>query len=159
LTAFEKALFYWYEVHTFGREQQALSPAGSFARFKFEELLTSKAAQSAFSDVLGVSTSMDWQSASATRVDRVRRHTTERLDPSTAKRFPELTSLAAELGYDLEDVDQAELMARYLQGPLRQAADEIARMLRRRLPRAWVERPHVGNRRLHPLRSARRRRS
>lgn len=37
MTRYEKALFYWLEVHRVGFEEEEATPPDRFARFRFEE--------------------------------------------------------------------------------------------------------------------------
>jgi hypothetical protein len=134
MSAFEKALCFWYEVHTFGVEQEAMSPPGTFARFQFERILTDPDVQSQFCDVLGLPPAMDWEQAPAERVDKNRHHTSQPIDWSAAEHLPEVRQLASELGYELDEVDQAELAHRYACTPFQQLVDDLKRVVRRRMP-------------------------
>jgi hypothetical protein len=134
MSAFEKALCYWYEVHAFGVEQEALSPAGTFARFQFEQLLADPETQSRFPAFLGLPPSIDWKQATAQRVDKIQRQTSQQIDWSAAKRHPKIWELASELRYELDQVSEAELAARYACSPIQQLKDDLKRLVRRRLP-------------------------
>jgi hypothetical protein len=133
MSAFEKALCFWLEVHSFGIEQEALSPPGTFARFRFEQLLSDPDAQTRFCSFLELPPRIDWERAPAERIDRNQRHTSHRIDWSTAKRIPEIEQLASHLGYELDEVGEAELAARYVYSPVRELADNIKRVIRRQL--------------------------
>jgi hypothetical protein len=133
MSAFEKALCFWYEVHAFGVEQEALSPEGTFARFKFEKIVNDHTAQSEFCAVLGLPNDVDWETATVDRVDNVRRRTSKPINWSAARQLTEIRVLASQLGYALNEVSETELAARYSCSPLQQFADDIKRIIRRRL--------------------------
>jgi hypothetical protein len=114
MTSFEKGLYYWFQVHDYGREVGASAPPGQFARFSFERLLDNPGARAAFAGHLGLDDRPGWrEKPMAQLVDRFHRRTAQPIDPARLATHPEIAALAAELGYRLADLDAGELRRRY----------------------------------------------
>jgi hypothetical protein len=121
MTAFEKALYYWYQVHDYAREAEAAAPRGQFARFAFERLLDYASTRAAFAAHLGLDDRPAWRERPTERVvDRFHRRTVEAIEPWRVAAHPEIVALAEALGYDMSEVDAGELEQRYRKSwPLR----------------------------------------
>ena len=130
MSAFEKGLFYWHEVHSFAAEVEAAAPPAAFARFRFEDLVGDGAARDALRRFLELPARDAWADAGAARVDRFRRWTGVAIDPAAIRGHPEILALARRLGYEPEDVDQAALASRYGRGPLRMLGGGLRRVRR-----------------------------
>jgi hypothetical protein len=131
MTPFEKNLFYWYEVHRFGKEVAASGPPGGFARFRLEDLAAAPEAREALRDFLGLPARPGWSAAGQRRDDRFRAKTDEAIDPAAIARHPEILALAHELGYAPEEIDAAEFAARYVRSPLERLRAGLGRARRR----------------------------
>lgn len=113
MTAFEKALFYWTEVHLYGREVQDAFFAVPFLRVNFEDVLAREETRQQFARFLGVPYRSDWDTFLSRRIDRYhnRIHTT--IDLRSIYSMPEVTHLAATMGYDVDSIESGELQQRY----------------------------------------------
>jgi hypothetical protein len=135
MTAFEKALYYWYQVHAYGLEVEAGAPPGQFARFAFERLLDDAATRAAFAAHLGLDDRPAWRENPIGHVvDRFHRgRTAEPIEAWRMAAHPEILALAQALGYDMAQVDDRELAARYRERSwLRRALSAaLARVTRR----------------------------
>lgn len=131
MTPFEKSLFYWYEVHRYGKEVEAASPPGRFARFRLEDLTAAPEARDALRRFLGLPDRPGWTAAEQRRDDRFRAKTDEVIDPAAITRHPEILALAEELGYAPQDIDAAEFAARYVRSPLERLRAGLGQARRR----------------------------
>jgi hypothetical protein len=114
MTAFEKALYYWFQVHDYAREVAASAPPGQFARFAFERLLDDAGTRAAFAAHLGLDDRPGWRERPTARVvDRYPRRTAEAIEPWRVSAHPEIVALAEALGYRLAEVEARELEQRY----------------------------------------------
>lgn len=113
MTGFERGLYYWYQVHAFGREQEKLSPGNRFARFRFEDLISSCKTRQDFASFIGLPDRDGWDESTKRRVDGHHRKTSERIDLARVDRHAEIVELARQLGYSLGTVDQQKLKQRY----------------------------------------------
>jgi hypothetical protein len=131
MTAFEKALYYWFQVHDYAREVQAAAPPGQFARFSFERLLEDPGARAGFATHLGLDNQPGWRESPTARViDRFHNRTVEPIEPWRIAAHPEIVALAEALGYGVA-VDPRELERRYRKSwPLRAWA-ALGRIARR----------------------------
>lgn len=100
MTAYEKGLFYWGEVHLCGQEVRKALPAVPFLQTTLEQLLSDGAAQKQLADFLGVPYRSMWSSAPAKRVDFHRRKI-RALNRAQIAGHPQIMVLAANLGYDI----------------------------------------------------------
>ena len=115
MSPFEKGLYYWAEVHAWGLEVEAGSPAGAFARFRAEDLAAEdSAARRAFCAFLDLPERRSWLDAPQRRVDRFRAMTRETLDLRQTAWHPEIVALAERLGYDPIAIESDALRARYV---------------------------------------------
>jgi hypothetical protein len=113
MSAFEKALFYWTEVHMFGREISEHFLAVPFIRVKFEDLLVRRDTRRKFTQFLNIPYRPEWDDLPRTIVDRYHNQTYKTLDSGNIHRMPETVNLAAEFGYDIDGVGKSELQQRY----------------------------------------------
>lgn len=113
MTGFERGLYYWYQVHAYGREQEKLSPSGRFARFRFEDLINRREARQDLTAFIGLPERDGWEESTRVRVDGHHRKTSEEIDPARIDRHLEIVELARELGYSLGSVDPQRLKQRY----------------------------------------------
>lgn len=138
MSAFEKGLCYWAEVHLYGLELEAAAPTDRFARFRTEDLVaddpTERRRLCAFLDLPERAT---WLAAPARQVDGHRHTTTEPIDPRELERHPEIVALAERFGYRAgTDADTAQaLSARYRAGRIAAFALRARRALRRTVGR------------------------
>jgi len=119
MTSFERALFYWYEVHAFGLEQKAMSPPGGFARFQFEKLVSDRASRDAFLAFLDLPHRSGWRAAARIRIDNHRSRTYEKIDSGLIKTQPEIDKLARQLGYR---IDADAKVSKYRINPIKRFA-------------------------------------
>ncbi|MSU91713.1 hypothetical protein GE300_19215 [Rhodobacteraceae bacterium 2CG4] len=121
LSPFEKNLFYWYEVHRFGLEQQDLSPPGGYHRARFEDLLKQREALTGLLDFLGLPPRPEIETAPQRKIDRFHHKTAQAIDFRTIRRHPEIIALSEELGYrgQIQASDLKALAQRYQKGRLR----------------------------------------
>jgi len=127
MTAFERSLFYWYEVHAYGREVGRLCTPNSFAVTRFGVLMDHQAARERLLAFLGLPDREAFHRRSRWTVDRYRHETPEPIDVSLIEAHPPIVALANELGFDLGAVTQEAIDARYREA----AADRWKRRLRR----------------------------
>ena len=116
LTPFERGLYFWYQVHAFGLEQEAVSEAGTFARFRFEDMVSDTASQKSFCAFMGVPYKAAWKDVVTERVDRFHLRTSTRFDVRTFRKHPDIVELARVLGYDPFVFSNTELKGRYWAG-------------------------------------------
>ena len=127
LTGFEKGLFYWYEVHSYGLEQEPASPPGTYLRIQFEKLVKDDQTQGVFCDFLGLPRRPDWAEFTSERVDGYYYRTSEPINWAAIHEYPEIYHLAKTLGYEPEKLDPEVLSARYRQHHLRTLAGRFKR--------------------------------
>lgn len=122
MSAYEKGLFLWAEVHSFGLEQERVSAEGSFRRFRFEELVSSPALFQQLQAFLGLPSLEPIDTDSARRVtDRYRLKTSLDIPWESINDYPEIVDLALEFGYDTYGLDIGSLEARYKLTPVERA--------------------------------------
>lgn len=114
MSRFERGLYYWSEVHGYGRELRSACPHTPFHRTRFEDLLRSSAEQRRLNRFLDVGSSPNWNGLESSRQDRFRTYTTGAIDVGAARRHPEVETLAGEFGYQLDEIPQAEINRRYV---------------------------------------------
>ena len=116
LSPYEKALFYWSEVHLFGIEYQTEYPETPFLTIRSEELFTDSLALDRVTDFLGLPIVTDRKYLKDKSVDRFQYRTSRFLDWRAITRHPSAMELAGYFGYDVESIDEAALNARYISG-------------------------------------------
>lgn len=130
MTSFERALYYWLEIHQYGLEIEQTSQL-PFLRVRFEDLLTSRTERQRLTDFLGVSEAAGWDHLTPQVIDSYQGKTRAPIDPSLIRRHPEIMSLAKRLGYDPSQGRRSTLIKRY-----RMSVRDFAREAKRRLFRA-----------------------
>jgi hypothetical protein len=118
LSAYEKCLFWWTEVHQFALELPGRIPEVPVHRVQAERLLAGeRPAVEGLLDFMGLRWHEGWLAHADRMVDRWHHHTADDVDPLTIHRHPRTLAIAAELGYDLDSLDLAALEARYRGDP------------------------------------------
>ena len=118
MSAFEKGLFYWYEVHRFGVELEATSRSETFARFQFEQLRADPSEFARLLAFLGLPARQLQGGRKGRKVDNFVHRTAEPINPKHAARHPRIMDLARHLGYTPEQDDLREVAQRYQRHPL-----------------------------------------
>lgn len=138
MSAFEKGLFLWAEIHAYGLEVEAGAPPGGFARFRAEGLLgPDPCDRRRLAAFLGLPDRAAWLDAHKTRVDRFHNTTTETIDPHLLSRHPEIAALAERLGHAARSADRDALATRYRRTSV-QALRRMARRTARRIAAAVI---------------------
>lgn len=132
MSPFEKALFYWSEVHFYGLEVRDALPSVPFLQLTFEDLVAQTAAHERLVAFLNVPYRPEWGKAVARRSDNHRRTTVDTIDLADVYKHPEIIALAERFGYNVGDIQKRSFMMRY-------RGSWITRTLRR-LKRALVRR-------------------
>jgi hypothetical protein len=131
MTAFEKGLFYWAEVHKWGLEVEAGIPPERFARFRAEDLLDEdRAERLRLAEFLDLPDRAEWRDAQSRTVDNFRATTAEIIDPRMLNWHPEIAALARRLGYAEPHSDAATLARRYSPAPGRRIMRSAKRIVR-----------------------------
>jgi hypothetical protein len=136
MSAFEKGLYYWYEVHAYGREVSRLCPPDRFGLITFKDLVEDEATRRGLVDFLGLPDREAFYERSAREVDSYRHRTPEPIDVTLVQGHPPIVQLAEELGFRLSAVEQAAVDNRYREGAVGQLQRRASR-LRARLRRMW----------------------
>jgi hypothetical protein len=134
MTAFEKGLFYWYEVHAYGREVARKGTTDDVTLVRFMDLVSDASARSRLLAFLGLSGRGEFPGNPGERVDRFRNSTSEPIDVSLVERHPVIVALAEELGYDMNAVAQQEIDDRHRERAVDRWNRRLGR-IRRRLRR------------------------
>lgn len=113
LSTFEKALFYWTEVHLFALEVQVLYRDVPFQVLKFERMLGVPAELECLASFLGVPFRPEWEKTTSTPIDRYRQKTTAAINWREVFRHAQTVALAERFGYDLDSVDGRGVRTRY----------------------------------------------
>jgi hypothetical protein len=113
MSAFEKALFYWTEVHLYGLEVQEKFLPVPFLRIKLESLLTEANSRAQMARFLGLPYRPAWNDAPGHQVDAYYRQTSSRIDSQGIRSLPEAADLATRFGYDIEAIATSEIRQRY----------------------------------------------
>ncbi len=129
MSRFERALYYWAEVHAYGLELEKTLPETPFCRVRFEDLLRRPDEQQKLTRFLGVRDTRSWSELERERTDHFQYRTKEPIPVDRAHRFSGVVTLAATFGYALDEVSQAEVNSRYRVSRLRVAARRARRRL------------------------------
>jgi hypothetical protein len=113
MSSFEKALFYWAEVHLYGLDVQHKFFVVPFLRVTFEDLLAQTRARTQLTHFLGMPYRAEWDKAPARRVDSYHYQTSARIDGAAILSHPEISTLAARFGYDVAGIAEREIRDRY----------------------------------------------
>jgi hypothetical protein len=131
MSAYEKALFYWAEVHLFGMEVQDRFAAVPFLRVTLESLLMQETSRASLAHFIGLPYRPEWNDAAGRRIDSYRRRTLNEIDSYEIRSLPEIANLAARLGYDVDAVAKWEIQQRYRQSWLSRLHRHARSALRR----------------------------
>ena len=113
MTAYEKALFYWSEVHQFAQEVKARFTTVPFHTARFEDLIHEPSARATFAAFIGVESEHRWENFVKTHVDHYRLRTAQRIDLASTTRHPKVIELSKRHGYDLAGVSVESIRSRY----------------------------------------------
>jgi hypothetical protein len=113
MSEFEKALFFWAEVHLYGLEVEATFPAVPFARVGFEDLLSERDARAELARFLCVPYRPALDAAPSHREDRYRRQTVTRIDFDKVHSHPVVAGLARRFGYEVSSAAMQKFLSRY----------------------------------------------
>lgn len=114
LTAYERCLFWWTEVHQFGLELPDRIASVPFHRVQSEGVLRGdRATLSRLLEFMGLPWHDRWLELTGRVVDRWQHHTDEAFDPLVVHRHRRTLDVASTLGYDAESLDLPALVARY----------------------------------------------
>jgi len=127
MSPFEKALFYWAEVHLYGLEVRDELPAVPFLQLTFEDLLADSAARERLAAFLSVPYRPAWNDAPAIRIDEQRRVTMHTINPSEVHKHPEIVALAERFGYDVDDIRERLFRIRYRGSWIRRTRCQLKR--------------------------------
>jgi len=134
MSAFEKALFNWAEVHLYGLEIRDELPGVPHLQVSLEELLAHGDARKRLTEFLGIPFRPAWSEAPQNRVDQYRKKTAHKIDRSKVHALPEVAQLAERFGYDLDSIAEPAFQSRYCDSKIAQARRRIGCMLKRVVP-------------------------
>ncbi len=117
LSAYEKGLFYWTEVHLYGREVHETYPDVPLLTLKFEDIVNPPAALQRLTRFLDLDYRVELADGVGTRVDRYQQTTSVPIEWSEIAGHDVTLELAREFGYDTESVDGRQLTRRYAAKP------------------------------------------
>lgn len=133
MSPFEKALFYWSEVHLYGLEVRDALPSVPFLQLTFEDLMTQTAAHERLVAFLNVPYRSEWSKALARRIDKHRRTTVDTIDLADVYKHPEIIALAERFGYNVGDIQNRSFMMRYRGFWITRTLRQLKRALVRRI--------------------------
>ena len=113
LTPYEKCLFWWTEVHQYAGEIAELHPDQPVIRLKSEDLLASEQAQRSLTTFLELPYGFDRAARRRDIVDEWHHRTRLDFDWRQIFEHPATLQVAAQLGYDPEEIDARLLEERY----------------------------------------------
>ena len=113
MSAFEKALFYWAEVHLYGMEVEDRFVSVPFLRVTLENLLLHERSRALLTHFIGLPYRPEWNDAPGRNIDSYHRRTLNRIDSQEIRALPEIANLAARFGYDVDAVARWEIQHRY----------------------------------------------
>jgi hypothetical protein len=114
LSAYERCLFWWTEVHMFGLEFPILSPEIPFVRVQSEKLLAGDRTElSKMLEMMDLDWDERWVARAGHLIDRWHHQTDRAFDPERISRHQQTLRTAHRLGYEPLDIDRAALDRRY----------------------------------------------
>ncbi|MFL5861449.1 MAG: hypothetical protein ACJ780_11805 [Solirubrobacteraceae bacterium] len=114
LSAYEKCLFWWTEVHMSGLEFPARKPSIPFVRVQSEKLLAGERAElSKMLELMELDWDERWVARADELVDRWHHQTDRAFDPDLISRHRQTLDIARQLGYEPLEIDRAALDRRY----------------------------------------------
>jgi len=111
MTPYEKALFFWAEVHSCGLRLETQSGV-PWLRIRYEDLFSGKALP-ALLDFMALPRREEIFSALQLRTDKFRYIIPGRVNVGAVKDHPDVIQTAVKLGYDVHNYDEAEISRRY----------------------------------------------
>jgi hypothetical protein len=113
MSAFEKGLFYWAEVHLYGLEVQDKFLPVPFLRIQLESLLTHMKSRARLAQFLDLPYRPEWNDAPNNKIDVYHRQTSTKIDSEGTRSLPEIANLAARFDYDIDAIAKWEIQHRY----------------------------------------------
>jgi hypothetical protein len=117
LTPYQKVLFGWTEIHSYGREIQALFPKMPYHTIKSEDLFAGDDTLEELTAFMGLPFRESLRDSSSIHVDSFRFRSPRASDWRRIFDLPETVTLAQSLGYDLAAVENETFNERY-RGPI-----------------------------------------
>jgi hypothetical protein len=118
MSPYEKCLFWWTEVNLFGLEFARRFPRIPVMRLRSERMLAGdRGTNTRLVEFLELPWDERWLQQARSSIDRWHHRTDKPLDPLQVLRHPRTVETAQTLGYEPEDVDLAQLRARYIGAP------------------------------------------
>lgn len=126
LSAYEKCLFWWTEVHLSAVELPGRIEPVPLLRVSAEEILSgNRRALEELLEFIGLPWREEWREHAGRRVDRWPRLAVDAVDPLQIHRHPTTVELARRLGYEMAGLNVGALEARY-RGQPHPALDPVA---------------------------------
>jgi hypothetical protein len=113
MSPFEKALFFWAEVHLYGLEVERTLSTVPFLRIRFEDLLANRDARASFARFLDLPYRTAFDRAPEASIDQFRKRTMADIELGKITELPEIVGLATGFGYRTGAEREAEFHARY----------------------------------------------
>lgn len=123
LSAFDRCLYFWGEIHSLGLALEAESGV-PWLRLRYEELFPGGEGLAPLTAFLGLGDAVLLRQRLEQREDRVSFQASGRPESGGLERHPELAALARRLGYDPAAAPEPDLAARYA-APTRRAAGPV----------------------------------
>lgn len=115
MTPYEKALFYWTEVHLYGLEIPLRYPNVPYIRLRSEDMFGDPNALRPLIEHLNLPYRSELSNRVAQRVDGWYKKTKLHIDAKAIARHPQTLALAERFGYDVWGVSESEISRRYEQ--------------------------------------------
>jgi len=131
MTPYEKGLFYWTEVHLFGRDTEQTHPSVPFHRVRFEDLIDSPDAMMDLAAFLDIPYRTAWGKSIDTPVDHYAHRTPIPINASLIRFHETTVRMAERFGYDMARVDLRGIESRYRAKPPRSLTGRIRNGLHR----------------------------
>jgi len=116
LSSYEKALFYWTEVHLYGLEVKVRFPDVPFHTMWFENMVTLPSGLEGLAHFLEVPKRTEGEERAGIPIDRHRRKTSVPIDWTEIFRHEQTLELGERFGYDLASINGRDLLTRYQAG-------------------------------------------
>ena len=114
LSAYEKCLFWWTEVHMLGLEFPTRRPEIPLVRVQSERLLAGDRTElSKMLELMELDWDERWVARAGQLIDRWHHQTDRAFDPHRISRHQQTLRTARQLGYEPLDIDRAALDRRY----------------------------------------------
>lgn len=133
MSPFEKALFYWSEVHLYGLEVRDALPSVPSLQLTLEDLMARTATHERLVAFLNVPYRQEWRQALTRQIDNHRRTTVATIDPTEVYGHPDIIALAERFGYNVGDIQKRSFMRRYRGFWITRTLRQLKRALIRRI--------------------------